>query len=124
MLERNSIVTALADFEASPLSRKRAMLLVLLIDAAVGLEARRNAHPDVATVMDLAAMREDGPRLVLEPVTVSAADAPALPEADYMVSLYNGGTVQRVRVAWPDGRRADALTVLRRAVAVLEREAR
>ena len=66
-------------------------------------------------------MRKDGPRLVLEPVKVTPAEAALLSEADYMVSLYNGGMVERVRIAWPDGRREDALSVLRQAVAALER---
>ena len=128
-LEHPSIATALAALEASPLSRKKAMLLTLLIDAAIGdgaddplaQRAAAAAHPALATVMELAAMREDGPRLLLEGVTVTAAEASALREADYMVSLYNGGTVQRVLVGWPDGRRADALSLLRQAVAALER---
>jgi hypothetical protein len=38
-----------------------------------------------------------------------------------MVSLYNSATVQRVRIAWADGRRENALEVLRQAVAALER---
>ena len=129
MLEHSSIYTALATLEASPLSRKKAMLLALLFDAVIEagaddpLAARAAAasHPALATVMELAAMREEGPRLVLEAITVSAAEAATLREADYMVSLYNGATVQRVRIAWPDGRREDALTLLRRAVAALER---
>ena len=129
MLEHPSISAALAALEAAPLSRKKAMLLVLLIDAAIddGADdplARRAdaaAHPALATVMELTAMRDDGPRLVLEAVTVTAAEAATLREADYMVSLYNAATVQRVRVAWPDGRRADALALLLQAVAVLER---
>ena len=36
-LEHPSIATALAALEASPLSRKKAMLLTLLIDAAIEL---------------------------------------------------------------------------------------
>ncbi|OJX48051.1 hypothetical protein [Devosia sp. 66-22] len=130
MIEHNSIHAALAALEAAPLSRKKAMLLVLLLDEATGAGAddplaRRAelaaAHPALATVMDLAAMRETGPRLVLEPVAVDAAEAAVLREADYMVSLYNGATVQRLRIAWADARRADALDLLRRAAAALER---
>ena len=128
MLEHPSISAALTVLEASPLSRKKAMLLALLIDDAIGegaddpLAARAAVtHPALATVMELAAMREDGPRLVLEAGTVAAEEAAGLREADYMVSLYNGGTVQRVLVVWPDGRREDALVLLRQAVAALER---
>ena len=128
VLEHHSIPTALAALESSPLSRKKAMLLALLIDAEVDrragddpLAALAYASPALAIVMDLAAMRESSPRLVLEPVTISADEAKTLREADYMVSLYNSATVQRVRVAWADGRREDALTVLREAAAALER---
>jgi hypothetical protein len=127
-LEHPSIPAALAALEASPLSRKKAMLLVLLIDAAIeqgddplAQRAAAATTPALATVMELAAMRDDGPRLVLEAVTVTAAEAASLREADYMVSLYNDATVQRVLIAWSDGRRADALTLLRQAVAALER---
>ena len=130
LLERSSIAAALAALDAAPLSRKKAMLLVLLIDAAIGagaedLLAHRAAvaagDADLAAVMALAAMRVDGPRLAVEAARVTAAESGALSEADYMVSLYNGGTVQRVKIAWPDGRREDALGVLRRAAAALER---
>ena len=97
------------------------MLLALLIDQAVDEQAGGDplahregvARGELGTVMELAAMREDGPRLVVE--TVALEDPEAVSEADYMVSVYNGGTVQRVRIAWPDGRREDALPVLRAA---------
>jgi hypothetical protein len=131
MLVHFAVTTALAAFEASPLSRKRAMLVALLIDARIDrrmsgdpLAYRANiayASPDLAIVMDLAAMRDTSPVIVLEPVTISADEAKHVGEADYMVSLYNAATVQRVRIAWPDGRREDALPILRRAVAALER---
>ena len=129
MLEHHSITTALAALEASPLSRRKAMLLALLIDAEIDRRAGDDplayraaiADPALKIVMELCAMRESGPHLVLEAVTVSAADAASLREADYMVSLYNNATVQRVRVAWADGRREDALTILRQAAAAPER---
>jgi hypothetical protein len=129
VLEHPSISTALVALDHSPLSRKKAMLLALLIDEAIDagaddpLAARAAAasNPALALVMELCAMREDGPRLVLETVAITAEDAASVREADYMVSLYNAGTVQRVRIAWPDGRREDALSVLRQAVAALER---
>jgi hypothetical protein len=129
MLEHPSIPTALAALEQSPLSRKKALLLALLIDAAIEagaddpLAARAAAASDaaLALVMELCAMREEGARLVLETVAITAADAATVREADYMVSLYNAGTVQRVRISWTDGRRENALAVLRQAVAALER---
>src|SRR5690349_20034604 len=101
-----SINAALASLEASPLSRKKAMLLVLLIDAAIDdarpagadILAHRDTiaatHPALALVMELAAMR-DSPRLAIEPR--DTADA-ALTEPDYMVSLYNSGTLPRLLI--------------------------
>jgi hypothetical protein len=128
MLVHSAITAALAALEAAPLSRRKAMLLALLVDEAIGAGAedplaQRAAITDaaLAIVMELAAVREGGARLVLEPVVVTAAEAGGLREADYMVSLYNGATVERVRIAWVDGRREDALGVLRQAVAALER---
>ncbi len=133
MLVHLALTTALAALEESPLSRKKAMLLALLIDAQIdrrmtgdALTYRSNLSyrsPPLGFVMELAAMREGGVQLVLEPVTISAEEAATLREADYMVSLYNKATVQRIRFAWKDGRREDALTVLRAAVAALERPA-
>ena len=115
-MEHHSIDTALAAFRAAPLSRKKAMLLVLLIDAEIdrafaasgeddplAYRARRAAaSPALALVMDLAAMREGGPTLVVEPVEIPLATYHTLSEADYMVSLYNKNTVPRVLVAMPD----------------------
>ena len=54
-----------------------------------------------------------------EAVEVSVADYPNLGVEDFMVSLYNGRTVQRVRVALPDGGRADVHEVLAGALAAL-----
>lgn len=128
MTEQNSIDPALADLTAAPLSRKAAMLVALLIDRAVDARFRASGADDrlayraglaagsdaLALVMALAAMREGGVRLVLEPVTLAAADAAGLSEPDYMVSLYNAGTVQRVLIA--DGAaRHDALKTLHEA---------
>jgi hypothetical protein len=131
MTEHHSITTALAALEAAPMSRRRAMLLALLIDAEIDRRLAAGgdilAHratlaagdPTLALVMTLAALREDGPRLVLEPVEVPLADYPALSEAEYMVSLYNHASVPRVLIALPDGGRLDALETLRAAVAAL-----
>ena len=130
MLERHSIESALAGLEAAPQSRKRAMLLVLLVDAAIDARCPAGADPlawraeratadaALALVMELAAMRDDGARLVVEAVEVPLAEYPALTEAHYMVSLYNGATVPRLRVV-AGSTAADALPLLRRAVAAL-----
>jgi hypothetical protein len=123
-----ALEAALAAARAAPLSRKRAMLAVLLVDAAV--DARCPAgddvlafragiaatHPALRLVMEVAAMRDGGPRLLLETVAVPLADAPALGVEDFMVSVYNGSSVQRVRIG---GR--DVHEVLAEAVAELRR---
>lgn len=101
------------------------MLLALLIDRAVDEQAGtdllayriRRAKGSLGVVMELAAMRDDGPDLALE--TAPLEDLGAASEADYMISVYNVATVQRVRIAWPDGRREDALPVLREAAAAV-----
>ncbi|WP_181158442.1 hypothetical protein [Leucobacter massiliensis] len=116
---------ALATLERSPLSRKRAMLLALLIDRAIDevpagdplARCRHLVRGALGEVLRLAALHEQGPRLVLD--TVPVEDPESLSEADYMVSVYCGGMAPRVRFAWPDGRREDALPLLRSAAAAL-----
>ena len=125
-----ALTEALAASEAAPLSAKKAMLAVLLADAyadrlagpgddvlafRAGLAAESEA---LALLFELAAMRPDGPRLVTETVGVPLSEYGALSTADFMVSLYNQHSVQRVRVAVGDARR-DVHEVLRAAVAAL-----
>lgn len=115
----------------APLSRKKAMLVALLVDAALEeafagaavdgdiltfREERASRSEALRLVLDLAAMREDGPKLVLDAVEVPIRDYGSLKVEDFMVSLYNDHTVQRVRIALPDGGRRDALEVLAEAV--------
>ncbi|MER7796730.1 hypothetical protein [Microbacterium sp. NPDC096154] len=120
---------ALAALERSPLSRRKAMLLILMIDAEVERRAAGDplAHriavaasdPSLALVLEVAGMRDDGPRLVTAPVTLADHETLQVSEADYMVSLYNAGEVWRLFTAWPDGRRVEALPTLRAAVTSL-----
>lgn len=129
-----ALADAVAAFRLAPLSRKKAMLAVLHLDAALDrsftptpgaddiLEyrsARLAAAPALALVADLAAMRPEGPRLVLEAVEVPLSDYHSLTVEDFMVSLYNHHTVQRVRIALPDGGRRDALETVEAALASL-----
>lgn len=115
----------------APLSRKKAMLVALLIDAALDEAfARRTEGDDILSfredrasrsealrmVLDIAAMRPDGPRLVLEAVEVPIPDYGRLEVEDFMVSLYNDHTVQRVLVALPDGSRRAVHEVLTGAI--------
>ncbi len=99
----STVDAALAASEAAPLSAKKAMLAVLLVDGAADA---------------LAALREGGPRLVTETVNVPLGDYGGLSTADFMVSLYNQHSVQRVLIAAGDARH-NVHVVLRDAVGFL-----
>ena len=129
--EQNStLAAALADAAAHPLSAKRAMLAALLLDATADrllpaggdLLAHRAAlaagSPALALILDLAALRDGGPRLVTEAVEVPLADYDTLSEQEFMVSLYNKHTVPRLRIAIGDAR-WDVHEVLREAAAAI-----
>jgi len=114
------------------LSRRKAMLAAYLVDAYAArlfavraepagdvLEFRAglaSAHPALAAIFDLIAGRT---ALVTEAVEVPLSDYGKLGVEDFMVSLYNGHTVQRLRIVGPDGTRQDVHEVLAAAVAAL-----
>ena len=124
---------AVAAARAAPLSRKKAMLAVLLIDQAADARFAASGEGDIlafraelaaesealALVLALAAMGADGPQLVVEAVAVPLAEYPMLGVEDFMVSLYNGQSVQRVLVATPDGARRDVHEMLVAALSTL-----
>ncbi len=132
-----TLQVAFADAEAAPLSAKRAMLVAMLIDAAIDSRFAASAdatgdllafRADIATrapalgdIMALASLRPDGPRLVTEAVEVPIADYASLSTPDFMVSLYNDHTVQRVLLIRADGTRAEAHPLLNAAIAELKR---
>jgi hypothetical protein len=105
------------------------MLAALLVDAAADAAFRASDEDDVlafrarlaagsealALVFGLCAMEPVGPQLVTEAVEVPVADYPQLEVEDFMVSLYNGRTVMRVRIAMADARH-DVHDVLARAM--------
>lgn len=120
--------------QAAPLSRRKAMLVAALLDAfadrmfaaepdADDILAYRAAlaatQPALGLVMALCAGR-DGARVVTEAVAVPIEDYSALPVEDFMVSLYNDHSVQRLRLVLPDGERRDMLAVLGEAIAELD----
>lgn len=90
-------------------------------DVLVFRERLAAGSPELALVFAIAAMREGGPRLVTEAVAVPIEEYGRLSVEDFMVSLYNDRTVQRVRVALPDGTRRDVHEVLAGAVDALAR---
>lgn len=119
--------------QAAPLSLRRVLLVAALIDAYADrlfaaapeagdvLEFRGElaAVPALKLVFDLCAQRIDRPRLVVESIVVPIAEYGALPVEDFMVSLYNDHTVQRVVIALPDGGRRLAHVVLAEALDAL-----
>lgn len=120
--------------EAAPLSIRKARLVALLVDACAdrlfaGSAGDRDVlafraelaerHPALAAVFALA---RGEAMLVTEAVEVPLADYPALSLPDFMVSLYNNHTVQRVLLAMPDGTRLPAHAVLGEAIAALAGE--
>lgn len=88
-------------------------------DSLAYRRALKDASPALRALLDLCAMHPDGPQLVIEAVEVPLADYGQLPVHDFMVSLYNDHTVQRVRVAFPDGARRDAHELLAAAISAL-----
>ena len=128
---------AWSDVQAAPLSVRKALLCAALIDDLAGRaftawhhdpelvfgtedapafrRALRGASEAIGLIADLCGMRPDAPRLVAKAIALTAADYPLLAVEDYMVSVYNAGTVQRVVMVGPTGERlahevlADAL---------------
>lgn len=134
------IEEAVAAARLAPLSARKTLLAVVLLDNFCDrvFEAFRFTAPDsvfgaddlpafraelakrapaLSVVLALGAIRDGGPRLVTKSVEVPIADYPKLSVEDFMVSLYNRHTVQRVMVASPDGPDRLALDVLGEAIA-------
>ena len=87
-------------------------------DILVFREQLAARSPALQHVFDVAAGRV---QLVTEAVPIPIADYHKLPIEDFMVSLYNDHSVQRVRIALPDGTRLPAHDVLAEAIAFLKR---
>ena len=124
----------------APLSARKILLVVVLLDnfadrvfetfrfaapnkvyAAEDLPAFRAAlaerSPALGLIFELGAIRSDGARLVTRSVEVPIAEYHKLSVEDFMVSLYNKNTVQRVMIASPDAPDRLALEVIGEAVA-------
>ena len=118
---------------AAPLSAKKLMLSVMLADAyADRLFAEQDDADDILRFRaGLAAQSEalrlcfalvrGEVRLVTEAVEVPLPEYGKLSVEDFMVSLYNAHTVQRVRLMLPDGSRRLAHEVVGEAVGFLSR---
>jgi hypothetical protein len=72
-------------------------------DAPAYRDALRSASPALATVFDLCLLPPGPVRLATKPVEVPIPEYQNLAVEDFMVSLYNGNSVQRVVIERPDG---------------------
>ncbi len=124
---------------AAPLSVRKALLVAVLLDhfadrvfaqfrdmpdkvfGAQDVLAWRRALADrsaaLALVAELGSGRQDGAVLRIDTIEVPIADYPALSVEDYMVSLYNHNTVQRVVIVTRDGATVLAHDILASALA-------
>jgi hypothetical protein len=128
---------AVADAREAMLSRRKAVLAAYLIDAFVDrlFTARAEpagdilafragmaeTHPPLGLILDLVSGRAE---LLLETVQVPLADYGKLSVEDFMVSLYNQHSVQRLLIATSDGGREDVHAVIAAAIATLDVERR
>ena len=117
---------------AAPLSARKAGLVAALVDAYVDrLFASTRSEDDIlafrATMAAgspalrriMALCSQNSAQLVTEAVIVPIAEYGTLPVEDFMVSLYNDHTVQRLVLVLADGARVDMLETLREAIAAL-----
>ncbi|MGV8832808.1 MAG: hypothetical protein ACOH2N_12605 [Devosia sp.] len=122
---------------AAPLARRKALLVAMLIDAYVdrlfaagGLgddilafrAATAQACVPLGQIMALCAQRDEV-RLVTEAVAIPIEDYGRLSVADFMVSLYNDHSVQRLLLVDDQGQRHDMLETLSAAIAALDMDA-
>jgi hypothetical protein len=118
--------------QAAPLSARKAMLVAALVDAYVDrLFAADEAADDIPEFRADVAVRSPGlgqimalcagrAQLVTEAVAVPLDEYGELAVEDFMVSLYNDHTVQRLRLIGPDGGSQDMLETLKAAVAAVD----
>jgi hypothetical protein len=132
---RAYLAAELAAAQAAPLSRRKALLAAMLIDAYVDrlfaagarggddvLEHRSRvalSFPALGSIMALCGHKGDV-TLLTEAVVVPIDRYGELDVADFMVSLYNSHSVQRMIVITKDGERKDLHSLLAAAAASLD----
>jgi hypothetical protein len=118
------------DLLAAPLSARKARLVAALVDAYVDrMFAATRDEDDILEFRAAVAGRsvalgrvmalcsqQAGMRLATEAVKVPIAEYGTLGVEDFMVSLYNDYSVQRLLLVLPDGQRFAMLDVLREAI--------
>ena len=138
------IEAAFASARAHPLSSRKTLLVAVLLDNFCDqvFEALRRPAPDrifatddvlafrqrlreeipsLGLIFDLFAAEPGSPRLETRAVEVPIEAYGGLSIEDFMVSLYNGSTVQRVTIVLADGRMHLAHEVLAEAIGGLRK---
>src|SRR5690554_6323544 len=131
---RAYLEAAMQAVRAAPLARRKALLAAMLIDAQVDrLFAAGGRGDDILAYRATMAARSPAlghilalcgqggdTALVIDTVAVPLADYGRLAIEDFMVSLYNDHSVQRLRLVTADGERHDMLDSLTGAIAALD----
>lgn len=124
----------MAALRAASLARRKALLVAMLVDALLDRLFAAGGRGDDILEFRAAAARQDlalghimalcsskgGVALVIEAVSVPLEDYGQLSVADFMVSLYNDQSVQRLLLVDEDGERHDMLDILDAAIATLD----
>jgi hypothetical protein len=116
---------------AAPLSARKARLVAALVDAYVDrlfaasdyddiLEFRAGMAAGSRGLGPIMALCSERATIMTEAVAVPMAEYGALGVEDFMVSLYNNHSVQKLRLALPNGERFDMLDVLAEAIGALD----
>ena len=130
---RAYLAEAIAAAQTAPLSRRKALLAAMLIDAHVDrVFAAGGAGDDILDYRAMVAERsaplglllrlcaqQGDLELVTEAVAVPIKDYGSLSIEDFMVSLYNDHSVQRLLLVSSEGARHDMQAVLSAALTAL-----
>jgi len=111
-----ALLDSFADRAFSDLLRRNDLRLAGIEDTLAYRRHLSAACPALGTIFDLCSMGEESPRLVTHAVKVPITHYPDLAVEDFMVSLYNHNSVERVLFAWPDGREVLAIDLLGEAI--------
>ena len=130
-LHRDYLEAEWESLRVAPLSARKARLVAALIDAYVDRMFAASSDADILEFRggmaarsrglgQIIALCSDRATLVTEAVAVPIAEYGTLGIEDFMVSLYNDHSVQRLRLVTTDGERFDMLDVLAEAIGALD----
>ena len=123
-----------AEARAAPLSRRKALLVASLLDAYADRLFAAQATPGDILVFRAALAAQSAPLALIFGLAARLDDVVPVTEfikvpletygqlrvEDFMVSLYNGNSIQRQFLALPNGDRLDLLETLASAIAALQ----